>query len=127
MRIFGREPAAWLALIAVAVEMAVAWGLHLTEQEQAGINAVATGVFGFALAWSVAREKAIPVAAGLVTAVLQLAIAFGAHLSAHQVATAGALVTAGLAFWLHGRVVAPVDAAGQKVPPVTLVSSRRMY
>lgn len=126
MRIFGREPAAWLAFLAVVVEMAVAYGIHLTEQEQAGINAVATGAFGFALAWSVAREKAIPIAAGLVTAVLQLAVAFGVHLSAHQVATAGALVTAGLAFWLHGKVTAPIDANGSRVPPVTLVSSRRV-
>lgn len=41
MKIFGREPAAWLALIAVAVKLSTAFGLDLTDGQQATINAVA--------------------------------------------------------------------------------------
>jgi nicotinamide riboside transporter PnuC len=120
VKILGREPAFWTTLLAVLVEMLVAWGLKLTEAQQAGINAVATLAMGLVVAVFVARDKVIPVAAGLVVAIGQLALAFGAHLSAHEIATAGAFITIVLAGFLHGKVTAPIDANGQPVPVVTV-------
>lgn len=124
MKIFGRDPSAWLALVAVIVEMLVAWGLPLSEQQQAGINAVATALFGLLLAALVARDKVIPVAAGLVVAVGQAAIAFGAHLSQHEIAVTGALVTTVLALWLRTQVTAPVAPDGSHVAQVSLADTR---
>jgi ABC-type Fe3+-siderophore transport system permease subunit len=115
MKVFGRNPAAWLGLVAVGVQFLVAWGVPLTEPQQAGINAVATLVMGLVLAVTVAREQIIPVASALLVAVLQLAIAFGAHMGQHQVATAGALLTGALALWLHGQVTAPIAPDGSRV------------
>lgn len=123
MKIFGRDPAAFLAIIAVAVQAVVAWGVDLSEQQQAAINAAATLVMGLVIALVVARDQIIPAAAGALGAVLQLLVAFGAHLSQNQVATAGALLTAVLAAWLRTQVVAPIDATGNRVPRET-VSSR---
>ncbi len=120
MKVLGREPAAWLAFIAVGVEFAVAYGVHLSEAQQAGINAVATLAMGLFIAISVARDQAIPVAAGLLVAVLQLAVSFGAHLDQKGIALAGSLLTAGLALWLHGKVTAPIAADGSSVPRQTL-------
>lgn len=118
MRIFGREPAVWLGLVAVAVQAAVAWGIHLTETQQANINAAATLLMGLAIAIVAARDQIVPAAAGALGGVLQLLVAFGADLSQEKIATAGAVVTAVLAFWLRTQVTAPVAENGATVSKV---------
>lgn len=120
-KIFGREPAVWLGLVAVAVQTLVAWGIDLTEGQQAGINAVATLAMGLAVAYLSARDKLVPAAAGLLVAVLQLAVSFGLDVSQDQIATAGGLLTAALGLWLRGHVTAPVDQDGRRVPRARLV------
>ncbi|HEX2316111.1 MAG TPA: hypothetical protein VHJ17_20385 [Thermomonospora sp.] len=115
MKILGRDPAAWLALVAVTVQFLVAWGVDLTEAQQAGVNAVATMAMGLALAWVVARDRVIPAAAGLLTAVLQLGVSFGWDIDQDQIATAGALLTAVLALYLRTQVTAPVAPDGTRV------------
>jgi hypothetical protein len=116
VKIFGREPAQWLALLAIAVELAVGWGLPLTEEQQSLVNAAATAVMGFAIAWTVAREKVAAAAGGMVVALGQLAVSLGLEISQERIAMTGAALTALLAFWLHGKVTAPVDADGNPVP-----------
>ncbi|MBA9006267.1 hypothetical protein [Thermomonospora cellulosilytica] len=116
MKVLGRDPAAWLALVAVAVQFLVAWGVDLTEAQQAGVNAVATMAMGLAISWAVARDKVIPAAAGLLTAVLQLMVSFGWDITQEQIATAGALVTTVLGLYLRTQVTAPVAADGSRVP-----------
>jgi len=113
--LLGRDPAAWLALVAITVQFLVAWGVELTEEQQAGINAVATMAMGLAVSWVVAREKAIPAAAGLLAAVLQLGVSFGWDITQEQIAAAGALLTAVLALYLRTQVTAPIAPDGSKV------------
>lgn len=116
MKILGRDPAAFLAIIAVGVQALVAWGIDLSETQQAAINAAATLLMGLATAVVVARDQIIPAAAGALGAVLQLLVAFGAHLTQEQITTVGAVLTSVLAFWLRTQVTAPVDAEGRSVP-----------
>lgn len=122
MKILGREPAQWLACIAIVVQLAAGAGLPLSEGQQAALNAAATAAFGFALAWTVAREKLAAAAGGLVGALLQLAVSLGAHISQDSIAAIGAGITALLAWWLYGKVTAPVAADGSTVPPERLTS-----
>lgn len=119
--IFGRQPAWWLAFLAVVVELGAAAGLPLSEGEQAALNAAATAIMGFIVALTVAREKALPLVTGLVGAAAQLAISFGAHLDAHTIALVGTAVTMALAWYWHMNVYAPVDPDGNKVEPVKLL------
>lgn len=123
MKVFGREPAVWLGLVAVAVQFLVAWGVNLSEEQQAGINAVATLAMGLAVAVVSARDQIVPAASGLLVGVLQLAVAFGFDLSQEKITTAGALLTAVLALWLRTQVVAPVAADGMKLAKLTLKSA----
>ena len=123
MKVFGREPAVWLGLVAVGVQFAVAWGVSLSEEQQAGINAVATLAMGLAVAVMSARDQIVPAASGLLVGVLQLAVAFGFDLSQEKITTAGALLAALLALWLRTQVTAPVAADGTRVPKAT-VSTR---
>ena len=122
--VFGRQPAWWLAFLAVIVELGAAAGLPLSEGEQAAINAAATAVMGFLVALSVAREQALPLVTGLVAAAAQLAISFGAHLDAHTIALVGTAVTMALAWYWHMNVTAPVDADGQTVPKAKIIQGR---
>ncbi|REF00056.1 hypothetical protein [Thermomonospora umbrina] len=125
MKILGRDPAAWLALVAVGVQFLVAWGVDLSEAQQAGVNAVATMGMGLAIAWVVARDKVIPAAAGLLTAVLQLGVSFGWDIDQDQIATAGALLTAVLALYLRTQVTARVAADGTRVAAEGPLARRR--
>ena len=122
MRVFGREPAVWLGLVAVAVQTLVAWGVDLSEGQQAGVNAVATLVMGLAVAVASAHDQIVPAASGLLVGVLQLAVSFGFDLSQDKIATAGALLTAVLAAYLRTQVTAPVTAGGARVPKATVFS-----
>ncbi|POM25875.1 hypothetical protein BTM25_02580 [Actinomadura rubteroloni] len=118
MKILGREPALWTALTTVAVQFLVAWGVDLSEQQQAWINAATTAVMGLVIAVSVARDQIVPAASGVLAALLQLAVSFGADIDQKQITTAGALLTAVLGLWLRSQVTAPVGADGAKVAKV---------
>jgi hypothetical protein len=123
MKILGRTPAMWLAVIAALVQMAGAvWG-DFSELQQAGVNAVATLAFGLAVAAVVSRDQIVPIAASLVAAVGNLAISFGAHLSPEEMAGAGAVVVSVLTFFIHTQVTAPVGPTGEKVPRMTLADT----
>jgi hypothetical protein len=122
MKIFGREPAVWLGLLAVVLQTLVAWGVHLTGEQQGAINAVVTFAMGLAIAVSVAREQIVPVAGSLMAAVLQLWVAFGGDVSQEQITTASAVVTAVLAAWLRTQVVARTGPVGEVVPRETPAS-----
>jgi hypothetical protein len=123
LKIFGRDPAAWLALIAVLVEGGVAWGIDLTDVQQARINAAATLLMGLIVAAVVARDQIIPAAASALGGILQLMVAFGVDVSQEKIATAGAVLTTVLAFWLRTQVTAPIDADGNRVARKTTQGS----
>lgn len=124
MKLFGREPAQWLAALAIAIELAVAWGWDLSEGQQAAVNAAATAVMGLVLAWTLAREKVAAAAGGVVAALGQVAVSVGVDVSQERIALTGAAITALVAFWLHGRVVAPVDGNMNKVPKQKVIQGR---
>lgn len=113
--IFGREPALLLGLFAALIQFLAAQLLPLTDGQQGALNAVAVAVVGIIVAWKVAAEKAVPLIAGGVQAVLALALAFNWNLSADLQTGVMAIVTAAVAFFVRTQVVAPVDPAGNKV------------
>ena len=109
MKIFGREPVYILAAIAVALKLAAAYGLDVSETQQTLINT--------ALACAVALASAVVLKTGAAgAAVLQLAqaalalfVGFGLNMSATEQAGWMSLVSAVLAFVSHGQVEAPVS------------------
>jgi hypothetical protein len=54
--IFGREPAAIAAVIAIAINLAISFGLHLTIEQVALINALVVGILGL-----IVRQASTPV------------------------------------------------------------------
>ncbi|MEE4541003.1 hypothetical protein V2S66_03345 [Streptomyces sp. V4-01] len=115
-KFFGREPAMWLALIAVAVKLSTAFGLDLTDKQQAVINAAAAALVGLLVAISVHDGIGAGVL-GLLQAGIALAIGFGLHWSPDQQSTVMSFAAALVAMWTRTQVIA-------KQPPLTSSAPR---
>lgn len=123
LKIFGREPALWLALVAVAVKLSTAFGLDLTNDQQAVINAAAAAIIGVLIALSV-HDGISAAVLGLVQAGLALAVGFGLHWSPEQQSTVLSLATAIVAMWTRTQVTAKVLPTERALTPGTLIRER---
>ncbi|MEV7599852.1 hypothetical protein AB0O91_20960 [Kitasatospora sp. NPDC089797] len=115
-RIFGREPALWLGLVAIVVKAAAAFGLDVTPDQQALINALAAALVGAVVAFMV-HDGAAAAILGLVQAAIALAVGYGLDWSADRQAVVMSLVAAAVAMWTRTQVTAPVPAPAQ-LPPL---------
>lgn len=118
MKLFGREPAQWLQL-ASGVLVFLTPLLHLTPAMNGAILAVITAVFGIATGLAVSGEKAAPMVAGLIKALIALALAFKFSIDIETQAGIMVLVEAGVAWYLRTQVVASVPAAAIDSPAAT--------
>lgn len=119
----GREPAALLALVAVAVKLVSAFWWHASVVHQAQVNTAAAALVAVGIALA-AHDSLGPALLGALQAVLAAAVGFGLHWSADQQALVMSAAAALLAMWTRTQVTAKVSAAGQRVPsPVAPVQS----
>lgn len=108
MKIFGREPVYILAVIAIGLKLAAAYGLDVTEQQQTLINTVLSCIVAVA---SAVVLKTGAVGAAILqfgSALLALFLGFGLDLSAQEQAGWMSLTAAVLALFEHREVTAPV-------------------
>ena len=109
MRIFGREPVYILAFIAVALKLATAYGLEVTDAQQGGIMAFLSLVVAFISA-IVLKTGAVGAALiNLAQGALALFLAFGLDMPAETQALWMLIVESSVALWLHEKVTAPVE------------------
>lgn len=105
-----REPAIYLTLFATCVRLFAAFVIHLSDGQQAVLNAAATAIAGLAVAVWVRRDGQLAALLGVVQAILALAVGFGADLSAEAQATIMSFVGAAAAVFIRTQVVAPAPA-----------------
>jgi hypothetical protein len=115
MKILGREPAAILAFVAVAIKLVAAFGLNLTTDQQAILNAVAAAAVGLLVAVMAHDALAAPVY-GFAQAALALAVGFGLHWSADQQAVVLSFVQVAIAMFVRTQVVAKTPAVAISRP-----------
>lgn len=115
MKIFGREPAAWMGLIAVIVKLVAAFGLDVSAEQQATINGVAAAIMGVLIA-SLVHDGLGAAIIGLAQGALALALGFGLDWTADRQAVVMAAVTVVVAMWDRTQVTAPVPAAAVSRP-----------
>jgi hypothetical protein len=112
MRVFGREPAFWLAFASAAIALFSATVFELTVDQQGVLNASVAAVFGVLTALAVSGEKAVPAIVGLFKAAGAVALAFGLSLSPEVQSTALVFIEILLTGLLvRPNVVAPVAPA----------------
>jgi hypothetical protein len=127
IKIFGREPALWLALIAGVVQSLTAFGVNVSPGVQTAVNAVAAGVVAVILA-VVLKSGAIAaalmqLAAGGMALVVGLGLNWGADRQSIVMSAVAVLIS----FFTRTQVTAPVPetAVERKVPTVFTRAARR--
>lgn len=115
MKILNREPAAWLALVAVAVKLLAAFGIQISSQQQAVVNAVAAAAVGLAVAVMAHDALAAPLY-GFAQAALALAVGFGLRWSADQQAVVLSFVQVAIAMFVRTQVTAKTPQAAVNAP-----------
>jgi nicotinamide riboside transporter PnuC len=114
----GREPAQWLQLASGVLVLLTPF-LHLSQDLNGAILAVLTAVFGLLTALAVSKEKAAPLVAGLLKALIALALALRLNLSIEVQSGVMVFVEAGVAWYLRTQVFAP--PAKDALTPVAAV------
>ncbi|MFE2346497.1 hypothetical protein [Kitasatospora cineracea] len=120
-KFFGREPAVILAFVAALVKLGAAFGLNLSADQQAGVNAVAAAAVGVGVAYIV-HDGLSAAVLGFLQAAVALAVGFGLHWSADQQAVVMTVAAALVAMWTRAQVTAPVPAAPAPVRAAADVS-----
>jgi hypothetical protein len=100
-----REPAALLAFVAVGIKLLAAFGVGLSSDQQAVLNAVAAAVVGLVVAVLAHDALAAPLY-GFTQAALALAVGFGLHWSADQQAIVLSFVQVAIAMFLRTQITA---------------------
>ena len=108
MKILGRNPTLWLAVLNAAVVLIGTVGFHWLSGQQAALAVVAINAVAAALnAWTV-RPIAPAAFTYAVGAILALASSYGFNLSAETMGALNALVVASLGLLTYGNV-SPVE------------------
>ncbi|MEU1908347.1 hypothetical protein [Streptomyces hygroscopicus] len=113
--LLGREPSLWLGLVAVLVKLATAFGLDVSSEQQAVVNALAAALVGLILA-VMAHDGVGAAILGFVQAAIALAVGFGLDWSAERQAVVLSVAAAVVAMFDRTQVTAPVPAAAVKRP-----------
>jgi hypothetical protein len=110
MKIFGREPVYVLAVVAIALKLAAAFGWDVSDNQQAYINAALATLVGVVSAIVLKTGAAGAAVLQFAQAALALFVGFGLNLGADRQALIMSGVAAVLALVLHKEVTAPVPA-----------------
>jgi hypothetical protein len=113
--IFKRDPALWLFLVATVVRLVSAFFIELSPDQQAWLNAAATGIASLIVALIVKKEGQVPAILGAAQAIIALAVGFGLNLSAEQQAVIMSMIGAVAAMFVRTQVEAPVTINGDVV------------
>lgn len=108
MKIFGREPVAILAFIAVALKLSSAYGWDVSADRQAAIMVVLSCAVAIAEAFILKNGAAFAAIVNFGHAAIALFLAFGLNMSAEQQALWMLAIEGAVAFFVRREVTAPV-------------------
>lgn len=110
MKIFGREPVALLAFIAVAIKLGAAYGWDVSAETQTAIMVFLSCLVAVVEAVVLKTGAAFAAIVNLAQAALVLFMHLGLEMSAEDQALWMLLVEGGVALFLRREVTAPVPA-----------------
>jgi hypothetical protein len=112
--LLGREPAALLALFAVAVKLFSAFVMDVDTDTQAWVNAVAAAAMGLLIAL-MTKDGVVAAILGLVQAAIALAVGLGVHWDTTTQALVLSAVSLALGAYDRTQVTAPVTREGVRL------------
>ncbi|TVL89729.1 hypothetical protein [Streptomyces sp. SAJ15] len=116
MKIFNREPAVWLGLVAVVVQFVSAFWIEVSADTQTAINAVAAAAMGLIIAFMV-HDGVVAALTGFAQAALALGMNLGLDWSTEKQAAWMAFITVVAQAFVRTQVTAPVPAVALRRPP----------
>jgi hypothetical protein len=121
MKVFGRDPALWIALFAGGLELFSTYVLHFSTELQGTVTAVVVMLFGL---WTAAHlpnwgDKILPAILGLAQAIFALALAFGADIPATTQGQWMSFIALLVGAFVRTQVTAPVGNQGEKRLPAS--------
>lgn len=113
-KLWGREPAYWLALVSGLVILATTFGLDLTIDMQGAVNATAAAFFGLLTAWAVAKDGLQAAIMGFFKAGIYLAVSFGLNWSPEDQLKLMLGLEPIVAFFVRSQATAAVGPGGEQ-------------
>jgi predicted TIM-barrel enzyme len=107
-----RDPAFYVALFATVIRLAAAFVVDLSADQQTWLNAGAAAAGGLIVAFWVKHDGQIAALTGFASALLAIAVGFGANISAEGQAAIMSFVGVAAAAFIRTQVTAPVSAEG---------------
>jgi hypothetical protein len=120
MRIFGREPALWLALAASVISGIGTFVVHLNIDQEGALNGVVAAIIGLVV-WKLTSDGGPALILGFVKALIVLAAAFHFNMSTDRQTILMTLVSAVVAMFVRTQVGAPVPPPAATASPVVVV------
>lgn len=120
MRIFGRDPALWLALAAAIISGVGAFVIHLSVDQEGALNGAFAAIFGM-IVWKVTSDGGPALILGFVKALIVLAAAWHFNMSVDKQAILMTVVSAVVMMFVRTQVGAPEPPPSQTASPVVIV------
>jgi hypothetical protein len=109
-----RDPAFYVTLAATIIRLLAAFVVDLSADQQTWLNAGCAAVGGVIVAFWVKRDGQVAALTGLATALLAIAVGFGAHITAEGQAAIMSFVGVAAAAFIRTQVTASVSALGDR-------------
>lgn len=116
VKVFGREPAAWVTLIEATAMIVGVQLLNWSVEQVAVVVAVASAILAVYVAY-VTKDTMLAVIVGLGKALITLAIAFGLEIPDDRAALYIALITAVVGFWNRSQTAPLLKPTFARVLP----------
>jgi hypothetical protein len=107
-----RDPAFYVMLAATLIRLLAAFVVEISADQQTWLNAAVAAVGGVVIAVWVKRDGQIAALTGLASALLAVAVGFGANIDAEGQAAIMSFVGVAAAMFIRTQVTAPVNAVG---------------
>lgn len=121
MRIFGRDPALWLALAASVISGLGTFVVHLNVDQEGALNGVVAAIVGL-IVWKLTKDGGPALILGFVKALIVLTAAFHFNLSTDKQTILMTLVSAVVAMFVRTQVAAPIPPPAEIASPVVTVN-----
>lgn len=108
-----RDPAFYVMLAATVIRLLAAFVIHIADTQQTLLNAACAAIGGLVIAVWVRRDGQIAALTGLASALLALAVGFGAHIDGEGQAAIMSFVGVAAAAFIRTQVTAPVAPDGR--------------
>src|SRR5690242_17048537 len=115
-KIFGREPALWLALIASLISVLSAFVFHLSVDAEGAVNGIAAALMGLVV-WAITKDGGVALILGFAKSLFVMLAAFHFNVPVDKQALLMTALSAAVAMFVRTQVGAPTPPPAEVASP----------